>query len=49
MRPSTEYRVGWYRSDMSVLNREPNDANDANDAKEDIPLGIYFGVSVGAL
>ena len=46
MRPSTEYRVGWYRSDMSVLNREPNDANDA---KEDIPLGIYFGVSVGAL
>ena len=46
MRPSTEYRVGWYRSDTQVLHREPNDANDAKDY---IPLGIYFGVSVGAL
>ena len=44
--PSTD-RLG--RSDTPVLHREPNDANDANDAKEDIPLGIYFGFSVGAL
>ena len=38
VRPSTKYRVGWDRSDMSVLHREPNDA------KEDIPLRNIFWV-----
>ena len=41
MRPSTETQIGAKEGRFFVENREV--------VSEDIPQGIYFGVSVGAL